>query len=291
MGPGGLRGLQNRWLHNSQRQVRFLPLPVKPMDKKELSKLPQIAVLLEHKTIMHWFERLSRPIVSRLTAETIDSIRGEVKKGKPLPSVSDITDRICCECGKLYRQRIQKVINCTGIVLHTNMGRSPISDETWQQVKEINTSYSNLELDLNTGKRGKRNGLIPLLVSDIIGSESALVVNNNAAAVFLILSVFARNKEVIVSRGEQVQIGGGFRIPEILAASGARLVEIGTTNITTIEDYKNALSGDTAIDRGYGISFHAASFHVSNLLWLTFSTMCSQIRIAWILRSSVRSVQ
>jgi L-seryl-tRNA(Ser) seleniumtransferase len=226
------------------------------MDNTKLSKLPQIAILLENSDIKPWFTKLSRPIVSRLTSKTVNCIREEVKNGEPFPAVSDIIARISSECRKVYRQRIQRVINGTGIILHTNMGRSPIAGETWQEVKDINVSYSNLELDLNTGKRGKRNGLIPLLVSEFLGTESALVVNNNAAAVFLILSVFAKGKEVIVSRGEQVQIGGGFRIPEILAASGAALVEIGTTNITTIQDYKNALTEDTAMV----LSVHRSNF-------------------------------
>ena len=137
--------------------------------------------------------------------------------------------------------------HATGIILHTNMGRSPISRAVWDNAADANAGYSNVELDLDTGKRGNRNGICPELVSLLTGCEDALVVNNNAAAVLLTLAALARGRDVIVSRGEQVQIGGGFRIPEILALSGARLVEVGTTNITTLADYADAVTENTAM--------------------------------------------
>ncbi|MGD9927751.1 MAG: L-seryl-tRNA(Sec) selenium transferase, partial [Sphaerochaeta sp.] len=122
----------------------------------------------------------------------------------------------------------------------------------------MNCGYSNLELDLCTGKRGKRKGLIPMLLSSLTGAEDALVVNNNAAAVYLILATFAKDREVIVSRGEQVQIGGGFRVPEILKATGAGLVEVGTTNITTFKDYAEAVTPETAMI----LSVHRSNFAI-----------------------------
>jgi L-seryl-tRNA(Ser) seleniumtransferase len=132
-------------------------------------------------------------------------------------------------------------------MLHTNLGRAPISKTAWRSAEAINTGFSNLELDLQTGKRGIRSGIIPDLLSLLVGAQDTLMVNNNAAAVFLVLSALAAGKEVIVSRGEQIQIGGGFRIPEILAQTGACMVEVGTTNITRVEDYTSAVSPKTAM--------------------------------------------
>ena len=138
------------------------------------------------------------------------------------------------------------------------MGRSPINRDIWLAAESINCGYSNLELDLSTGKRGKRKGLIPALLSSLTTAEDALVVNNNAAAVYLILSTFATGREVIVSRGEQVQIGGGFRVPEILKATGAELIEVGTTNITKLEDYAEAINGQTSMI----LSVHRSNFAI-----------------------------
>jgi L-seryl-tRNA(Ser) seleniumtransferase len=144
------------------------------------------------------------------------------------------------------------------VMLHTNLGRAPISKAAWRSAGAVNTGFSNLEFDLQTGKRGKRKGIIPDLLSLLVGSEGALMVNNNAAGVFLILSALAKGKAVVVSRGEQVQIGGGFRIPEILAQSGARMVEVGTTNITRLEDYTAALAADTAMV----LMVHSSNFRI-----------------------------
>jgi len=222
-------------------------------------------------TIKPWIELLSRPLVSRIIDETLGIVRREASEGRAVPDYGDITDRTVAVCTAAYRRRILRIINGTGILLHTNMGRSPILKESWEACKDVNTSYSNLEFDLATGKRGKRNGIVPELLSLLTGAESSMVVNNNAAAVFLVLSVLAAGREVIVSRGEQVQIGGGFRIPEILALSGARLVEIGTTNITTLKDYKKAIHPDTA-----GVlSVHRSNFAIRGF---TFQPPLSDIR-------------
>ncbi|HEY9055294.1 MAG TPA: L-seryl-tRNA(Sec) selenium transferase, partial [Rectinemataceae bacterium] len=148
---------------------------------------------------------------------------------------------------KAEARRLRKVLNATGVVLHTNLGRSPISRRAWAELEDLNSGYSTLEYDLASGKRGSRGGLVPELVAAFSGAESGLAVNNNAAAVLLCLSALAKGKEVLVSRGEAVQIGGGFRIPEILALSGARLVDVGTTNITTAEDYRSACGPTTAL--------------------------------------------
>jgi L-seryl-tRNA(Ser) seleniumtransferase len=212
-----------------------------------LSKLPQIETLLQTEELEAWFSRLSRPLVARLAAETIREVRTAIQGGGEFPGEEAILRAAVRRCRDTSRRRIHYLINATGVVLHTNLGRAPISKSAWRSAEAVNTGFSNLEFDLQTGKRGKRKGIIPDLLSLLVGAEDALMLNNNAAAVFLILSALAGSREVIVSRGEQVQIGGGFRIPEILAQTGAKMVEVGTTNITRLEDYTAALSPDTAM--------------------------------------------
>jgi L-seryl-tRNA(Ser) seleniumtransferase len=229
------------------------------MNATKLSGLPQIEVLLGESSLSRHIAFMSRPLVADTIRVVLERIRGEViEKGMDVPDRESILSRICLECEHREKDRIQRVINATGVIIHTNMGRSPLNCQIWEEAEGINCGYSNLELDLLTGKRGKRKGLIPMLLSSLTGAEDALVVNNNAAAVYLILATFAKDREVIVSRGEQVQIGGGFRVPEILKATGAGLVEVGTTNITTFEDYAEAVTPETAMI----LSVHRSNFAI-----------------------------
>ncbi len=209
-------------------------------------RLPQIGRLLENPSIVAFFADISRPLAARSVAGTVDRIRRLVMAGAPLPTEGEIIARCAEDCRAIASRRLRPVLNATGILLHTNLGRSPVGEETWERARTANTGYSNLEFDLETGERGGRGGLAPELAATLAGAESALVVNNNAAAVLLALSTVAAGREVIVSRGEQVQIGGGFRIPEILALSGAKLVEVGTTNVCTADDYLRAVGPGTA---------------------------------------------
>jgi L-seryl-tRNA(Ser) seleniumtransferase len=209
--------------------------------------LPQVERALEDPRIAAWCPVLSRPLAARVVADTLAEIREEIRTSGGAPRETEVLGRIDRACAGVASRRIRKVINATGIILHTNMGRAPLPASAWQAAGPANTGYANLELDLQNGRRGRRNGICPDLLRILTGCEDALVVNNNAAAVLLLLCGLARGKEVIVSRGEQVQIGGGFRIPEILALSGARLVEVGTTNITTVSDYTSAITAETAM--------------------------------------------
>jgi len=145
------------------------------------------------------------------------------------------------------RPNLRRVINATGVVLHTNLGRAPLAEQARHAVSDVVANYSNLELDLETGRRGSRYAPLEKLLTTLTGAEAALVVNNNAAAVLLALSTMARGQEVIVSRGQLVEIGGSFRIPEVMAQSGARLIEVGATNKTYPDDYRRAISQDTAL--------------------------------------------
>jgi len=223
-----------------------------------LSQLPQIEKLLQNRELEAWFSRLSRPLVARLAAQTIAELRAALQEGGEFPGEAAILEALIRRCRETARRRIHHLVNATGVVLHTNLGRAPISEAAWRSAEAVNTGFSNLEFDLRTGRRGKRKGIIPDLLSLLVGAEDALMVNNNAAAVFLILSALAKGREVIVSRGEQVQIGGGFRIPEILAQTGARMVEVGTTNITRLEDYTSAFGPDTAMV----LVVHASNFRI-----------------------------
>jgi L-seryl-tRNA(Ser) seleniumtransferase len=246
-----------------RRQVRFLPLP--EMNETDLSRLPQIERLLGNPRLAPWIARLSRPLVARLASETVASFRESLRAAGPAQAAAGaaeveqaVLSRLEASCRKTARRRLGRVINATGVVLHTNLGRAPLPAEAWDAARAANTGYSSLEFDLDAGSRGQRGVLAGELCALATGAQAALAVNNNAAALFLILSCFARRREVLVSRGEQVQIGGGFRIPEILALSGARLVEVGTTNLTTVEDYTEAAGLATAM----ALVVHASNFRI-----------------------------
>ena len=171
-------------------------------------------------------------------------------------------ERLAAVAGRLAAwtaPRLRPVINGTGVVLHTNLGRAPISREAAAAAAEVAAGYSNLELDLETGRRGDRTSAVAPLLTRLTGAEAALVVNNNAAAVLLMLTALARGREVVVSRGQQVEIGGSFRMPDVMRLSGARMVEVGTTNRTRAADYDAAVGGRTAAL----LRVHTSNFRVT----------------------------
>lgn len=182
-----------------------------------------------------------------LLVDTVRSVLEEYRRaGRPVPTVQEAAAAARQALEALMARRLVPVINATGVIVHTNLGRAPLSAEAVEAVREVAAGYCNLEYDLQLGSRGSRHSHVEELLCRLTGAEAALVVNNNAAAVLLVLGELARGREVIISRGQLVEIGGGFRVPEVMAQSGARLVEVGTTNRTYLHDYERAIGPDTA---------------------------------------------
>ncbi len=216
--------------------------------QKLLSTLPSVDELLKSPSGSKWLSEFKRKIVLQAVREVISSRRNDLREGRqvavsPESLEADILERI----GQLSSYSLIPVINATGIVVHTNLGRAILSEKALENVLEAGRCYTNLEFDLEKGKRGKRHTHTKRLLRQIMGAEDAFIVNNNAAAVFLCLNTLAKGREVIVSRGELVEIGGSFRVPDVMAASGAVLREVGTTNKTHLRDYINGISENTAL--------------------------------------------
>jgi L-seryl-tRNA(Ser) seleniumtransferase len=170
--------------------------------------------------------------------------RGEIRAGI---DPGDLAGRAAAEVERVRRPRLRRVLNATGVIVHTNLGRAPLPESALERARAAGSGYCNLEYDLATGRRGSRQDHASAALQRLTGTEAALVVNNNAAAVLLALASLAEGREVIVSRGELVEIGDGFRIPDVLARSGAKLVEVGTTNRTRASDYEDAIGSETAV--------------------------------------------
>lgn len=206
---------------------------------QNLRTLPQIDKILNHKP----FKDYNKGILARISRELLNSIRSNLKDEE----INE--EKIYAQINKNYKafekKALKPLINATGIVMHTNLGRSVIDEKSWQRAKQIACSYSNLEYDLESGSRGNRYDYTGYLLSTLFGCEDALVVNNNASAVFLVINTFGKGGRCVLSRGELVEIGGGFRVPEVMKESGAILAEVGTTNKTRLSDYENALDENT----------------------------------------------
>jgi L-seryl-tRNA(Ser) seleniumtransferase len=224
---------------------------------KNLPKIDEILNILEKDGISGEFPR-------NVVVDTSRSLVGEMRdaivtsKGKPprLLPAQKAAEEVKKRLLKLREFSLKKVINATGIILHTNLGRAPLSEKAIERIVEVSRGYSNLEFNLEKGKRGIRYDHVRKILCSISGAEDAVIVNNNAAAVLLVLNTFSKGKQAIVSRGELIEIGGEFRIPEVMEKSGAILREVGTTNRTHLSDYENAIDDTT----GLILKVHTSNF-------------------------------
>lgn len=214
------------------------------MAKKE-QKIPAVGTVINKPELQPLIESYGRELVTYAVRKVIDTYRASFQKEDTL-GIPEIVSEVTAIIVNIAEPSFKPVINATGIVLHTNLGRAPLGTSVLEDLTPIVSGYSNVEFNLKGGCRGHRNEHIAELLRYITGAEDAIVVNNNAAAIILALHTFARNKEVIISRGELIEIGGSFRIPEIMRASGAKMVEVGTTNKTRLTDYEKALTKKTA---------------------------------------------
>ena len=214
--------------------------------KSDFRSLPSVDRLTSDKRIHQLEESYSHELVVDVVRSQLNEVRLNIGRNTQAPSFDQLVEAICRRIDSAVTPSMRPVINASGVILHTNLGRAPLSQEASAAMEECARSYVNLEIDLESGRRGSRQVHVESLLCQITGSEAALVVNNNASAVLLALTALARRKEVIVSRGQAVEIGGGFRIPDVMRQSGAKLVEVGTTNRTRLSDYAEAITERTA---------------------------------------------
>lgn len=216
-------------------------------------RLPAVGSLLEHSLLGPALQLYGRDAVRVQARQTIDELRQILADPATppdfeVPAPNALAERVLAALERdEKRLRLRRVINATGIFLHTNLGRAPLPTGLADELREILVGYCDLEIDLETGRRRERNTRVKALLQGLLGAGDALLVNNNAAALILALQTLARGREVVISRGELVEIGGSFRIPEILEAAGARLREVGTTNRTRLEDYRRAIGSETGL--------------------------------------------
>ncbi len=220
--------------------------------------IPQVEKIVSSEGLVAYVEAYSRPYVTMIVRGVLDNVRAELESGKTL-SATEFSQRIVSALDAERFRFATRVINATGIVIHTNLGRAPLGKSQAQEIAAALSGYTNLEYDIADGCRGKRGTQVSRLFKLLTGAEAACVVNNNAAAVYLILATFANGKECIVARSELVQIGGGFRMPEVMKAGGAILKEIGTTNKVTFDDYYRTVSPNT----GLIAKIHWSNFKIS----------------------------
>jgi L-seryl-tRNA(Ser) seleniumtransferase len=219
------------------------------------ASLPSVHEVLQEERARRLIAEHGRPLVLAVIQRTL----GEERSRGSVRSSEGRWSAVEAAIASLRSPRLRPVINATGVILHTNLGRAPLSAEAAAAAADVAGRYVNLELDLATGRRGGRHALVADLLCELTGAEASAVVNNGAAATLLILAALGRGREVIVSRGELVEIGGGFRMPEIMNLSGARMVEVGTTNRTRLEDYRQAIGPRTAAI----LKVHQSNFRIS----------------------------
>uniref|UniRef100_A0A7C3WMB1 L-seryl-tRNA(Sec) selenium transferase n=1 Tax=Desulfobacca acetoxidans TaxID=60893 RepID=A0A7C3WMB1_9BACT len=237
---------------------------MEPSRARLLRQIPAVGELLRAPELEPARYGLSRPFATEVIRQVLAEVRREILSApvQALPAEFDAASfrqRVAQALESARRPSLTRVINGTGVIIHTNLGRSPLAEAAQAAILEEARSYSNLEYDLRRGTRGSRQAHLEELLVELTGAEAALVVNNNAAAVMLALNSLAAGREVIISRGQLVEIGGSFRMPEIMAASGALLREVGTTNKTYLRDYEQAITGNTALI----LRVHPSNFRIT----------------------------
>jgi L-seryl-tRNA(Ser) seleniumtransferase len=220
--------------------------------------LPSVDLVLALPEVADAAQSFSRDWVVGLVRLELELARRRIREGEGPAEPSEVAEGVCRRIQAAVRAEPRRVINATGVIIHTNLGRAPLSRMAIEAAEEAALGYSNLEFDLDSGRRGSRQAQLQSLVRQLTGAESALVVNNNASAVLLGLSALAAGREVIVSRAEAVEIGGGFRVPDVLRQSGCTLVDVGTTNRTYLRDYEDTATEHTAAF----LKVHASNFRV-----------------------------
>ncbi len=228
-----------------------------------LRQIPSVDELLRQPRMAKLASRIPRELLVEVAREVLSSVRAEITGEKGISVIpvipSDLEDVIAREVERILSRTLQPVINATGVILHTNLGRAPLSPGVLDELRQTAIHYSNLEYDLEAGARGKRDVHTTELLARLTGAEDAIVVNNCAAAILLVLAALSKDGEVLVSRGELIEIGDGFRIPEVMSQSGAILREVGTTNRTHIADYENAINDKTRML----LRVHPSNFQMS----------------------------
>jgi L-seryl-tRNA(Ser) seleniumtransferase len=233
-------------------------------DKKALfKKIPAVDRLLDTPRIIKLSAQYPRSLILRAIRQILNEVRKELAEAgenrqSSLLKIETIADRVAERTGMLAQSSLRPVINATGVIVHTNLGRSILAEEVLRRFRPIAGGYTNLEYDLEQGERGSRYTHVEDILKELTSAEGVMVVNNNAGAVLLALETLARDREVIVSRGQLVEIGGSFRIPDVMRKSGAHMIEVGTTNKTHLQDYEEVIGPDTALL----LSVHKSNFHI-----------------------------
>lgn len=220
--------------------------PTSASPQAEYRKLPAVDHLLHLPEMALLAAQVGQPQLTAILRAVLARAREQIAVGQPAPPMSQVVAEVQEELAQATQPSLRPVINATGVIIHTNLGRAPLSEVACAAIAEVARGYSNLEYDLEAGERGSRHDHAHRLLAELTGAEDALVVNNNAAAVYLILAALCLGREVVISRSQLVEIGGGFRIPDVLRQSGARLVEVGATNRTHLRDFAGAVTAETA---------------------------------------------
>jgi L-seryl-tRNA(Ser) seleniumtransferase len=229
------------------------------IDQAQFRLLPSVDELLQSPTGQQLSQTYTHSLAVRALRTSLDNARSIIRGGAICPSVETLLASATALLEQEQHPNLQPVINATGVIINTNLGRAPLSQEALEAVRQVAGGYSNLEYDLGVGERGSRHAHVAALLRELTGAEDALVANNNAAAVLLALSTLATGREVIISRGQLVEIGGGFRVPDVMRQSGCKLVEVGTTNRTRLADYEAALNEQTALL----LAVHPSNFQIT----------------------------